>query len=220
MLDKIVNIEANKPYGDRNRTVSTYEKFIAQAQVKEHFPKDSLAFSPAAVYLSKLNWFAKEIRFTNDNKIFLVLVISDFEFRTVVDLNNFYKNLRQVFFITKYFPDNYRNSIISAQISVKKNKINLNEKIENYRLTGLKNLFNKVNSFSNGTKLTIEESYTLNGLLDGIKEEILAEFEKILNAIYTFIQKFDKFKFNENHIFGYDGLEPVIIERISKEYVQ
>jgi hypothetical protein len=220
MLDKIINVDTSTPYTDKKNPAFAYEKFIRQSQVAEFFPKDSIAFSPAAVYLSKLNWFAKEVRFTNDNRVFLVLVISDFEFRTILDLKNVYKDLRQVYFISKKFPDNYKDTIITAQISLKKEKINLNEIIENYRLTGIRNLFSRIGGFSNGTKLTIDESYTLNGLLDGIKEEIWNELEKIQNAVYTFIQKFDKFKFNENHVFEYDGYEPIILERISKEYAR
>lgn len=220
MLDKIINIDTNTLYSEKKNPTAAYEKFIRQPQMAEFFPKDSIAFSPAAVYLSKLNWFAKEVRFAKDNKVFLVLVISDFELKTIIDLKNFYKELRQVYYISRRIPDNYKDTIINAQISYKKEKVKFNEVIENYRLTGLRNLFFRIDSFSYGTKLSIEESYTLNELLDGIKDEIWNELEKIQNAVYTFIQKFDKFKFNENHIFEYDGYQPIILERISKEYAR
>ncbi len=220
MLEKVINIDVTQPYADKRKSAATYEKFIRQTQIAEFFPKDSIAFSPAAVYLSKLNWFAKEVRFTNDNKVFLILIISDFEFRTYIDFPNFYRNLRQVYYVTKITKDNYKDTVLSAQVSFKKEKIKLDEVIENFRLTGLRNLFARIGTLNTGTILTIEESYTLNGLLDGIRDEIWSELEKIQNAVYTFIQKFDKFKFNENHIFEYDGYEPIILERISKEYAR
>jgi hypothetical protein len=218
MLEKITNIDTKTVISDKRRAAATYEKFIKKSQMADFFPKDSIAFSPAAIFLSQLNWFAKEVRFSSDNVVFLTFVISDLEFKTSIDFKNFYKDLRQTYLISQKKSDNYKDTLITAQISYKKEKIKFNEVIENYRLTGLKNLFSRIDKFSYGTKLSVNESYTLNELMDGIKEEILYELEKIQNAIYTFIQKFDKFKFNENYIFEYDGYQPVILERISKEY--
>ena len=40
MLDKVLNIEANKPYADRKSAARTYEKFIRKHQAQNFFPKD------------------------------------------------------------------------------------------------------------------------------------------------------------------------------------
>ena len=219
MLDKVVNINANKPYADRRTAARTYEKFIGEPHVRELFPKDSIVFSPAAVFLSKLNWFVKEVKFTKDNKVNLVFYISEFEFQTTIDFVGFYNNLRQEFKIIKRNPGDYRDSLLTATLSLKKQELTFDESIDTYRLTGVKNLFSRINNVNLGTDLQRTDSYALNGLLDGIKEELVYEMEQIQRAVYTFIQKFDKFKFHENYIFEDDGSDKLIIERISKEYV-
>ncbi|MFH0734182.1 MAG: hypothetical protein V1773_07745 [bacterium] len=219
MLDKVLNINANKPYADKKTAVRTYEKFVRDPHTREFFPKDSIVFSPAAVYLSKLNWFVKEVKFTTDNKVHLVFYISEFEFQTNIDFLNFYSNIRQEFKINKKNIGDYKDSLLSVNLSIKKQEVVINDSIENYRLTGVKNLFSRINNMNLGTKLKRTDSYALNGLIDGIKEELTYEIEQIQSAVYTFIQKFDKFKFNENYIFEDDGSDILIIERISKEYV-
>ncbi len=219
MLDKVLNIEANKPYADRKSAARTYEKFIRQHQAQNFFPKDSIVFSPAAIYLSKLNWFVKEVQFTSDGKILFSFSISDYELQTTIDMVNFYKEERQKYFIVNKISDEYRNYFLSATISVNKSKINLEQVIDNYRLTGIRNLFSKINSMNFGTRLLRTDSYVLNGLLDGISDEISYEMEQIQNAVYTFIQKFDKFKINENYFKNINS-EFILLERISKEYAE
>ncbi len=219
MLDKVININANKPYADRKTAARTYEKFIRDPHVRDFFPKDSIVFSSAAVFLSKLNWFVKEVKFTKDNKVHLVFFISEFEFQTTIDFVSFYNNLRQEFKVIKKNSGDYRDSLLTAKLSLKKHELNFDESIDNYRLTGVKNLFSRINNVNMGTDLQRTDSYVLNSLLDGIKEELIYEMEQIQNAVYTFIQKFDKFKFHENYVFEDDGSDKLIIERISKEYV-
>lgn len=69
MLEKIVNINSNNPYGGGKKRSGNFEKFLNKPHLEKELGRDSISFSPGVIYLSRINWQLKEINYHGDEKV-------------------------------------------------------------------------------------------------------------------------------------------------------
>lgn len=214
MLDKIINIKPNFGYKEGKGRHPGFQKYFQTANYNKSAFHDSISFSPAAIFLSKVNWNLKEIDILTKEKINLIFSISEFEFKTEIDFLTLYSEPRHFYTISKDYsaPGNTMRLILN--LSAQKNIITLNENIDRVFLNGLDKLFGRMLALEICGEIDKYDSSALRNLMDGIDDEIALEFEYINTALFTLVNKLGN-KIIENYSFQNERVEPIIIEKIT-----
>ncbi len=213
MLEKIVNINHSQPYKGGKKNSGNFEKFISNTYSEKSLGRDSIVFSPAAVYLSRINWLLKDVSYPSEEKIFIEFMIDDFDIKTEIDLVTFATASYQEYTIIKKNKSLVKNLSSLVKLKVLKNKIEKSDEFYSNGLRGLKTLFDRVESLKLSSSFDKDDSYSINYLLDGILSDLIREFESINNSLLTFINKLGKYDFVKELKFN-NELEPVIIEKV------
>ncbi|MBI9073199.1 MAG: hypothetical protein JEY94_16470 [Melioribacteraceae bacterium] len=213
MLNGIVNIKTDRDFVDQKK-VSGSKKFLNRAYNNDSLVKDSVVFSPGAIYLSKLNWNLKEINFVSEDKFHFDFFIGDIEFVTEVDLLNFYAESRQKYKLARQIEENESSLKIFIELSANK-IIKLDDlKTKPIELDSLNFLFNRIYDMRINSSINKFDEFVNQNIASDISSEIFDELDFINNAIYNFLTKMGKFTFIKNYKFANINASPITIERI------
>jgi hypothetical protein len=215
MLERIINIKPEFKYRDGRGSGFGFQKFFQTANQNRTVFHDSISLSPAAVFLSKINWQLKEMTISSKEKLNIIISVSDFEFGTELDFLSFYSTQRQYFDVAKIFISAAKSFRLLLNISAKKNRLKINDNLERIPLSGLTKLLDRIFSLEINGVIDKYDSLALRDLMDGIDEDIINDFNYINNALYTLVSKIGNFNLPENYLFNDDRTEPIIIEKIT-----
>lgn len=211
MLDRVENI--NSDPSNRNNRRTSYERFIKKPIIQEIFGNDSMVFSPAAIFLAKLNWHLREISYPSADKIFVDFFIDNLHFQTEIDLLVFYNKNRQTINIAKYSTGKSQNKHYSVFLDFYKNNVILSDDYEKKEFKALNLFFQRIEEMDVNKRL-VNESYIYKLILGNNIYQIHDEIRYIFNSLFTFIWKLGKFGTIKNYKFQDDYLEVIQIEEI------
>ncbi len=215
MLEKILNINPNGSYKRKKKTNSKTEFPLHYNVQAKHSIKDTITFSPAALFLAHINWELKEIQYPTSEHVLLKFVIEGIEFYVEINLNELYANVMQQFSILNVHRSKVKEKAILVKVSVAKDKITTVENPMKFEIPFINQLYDRILELELHSALTNEDEVMLKNLTDGIKEQLLDEFRNILYGVYTFLDKLGKFNLVKNYLFAHEVNDPLIIERIT-----
>lgn len=211
MLEKIVNINSNNPYGGGKKKSGNFEKFFNKPHSEKELGRDSISFSPGVIYLSRINWQLKEINYHGDEKVVVEFIIDGFDIFAEVDFVNFYTNSRQKFKVSRKQIDTWENKKSLIVFDVHKGQIMLEDDRRLVELGALKKIYERIAaSVSTGV-----HDINYNNFIESLKDELTLEFQIITNHLYTFISKLGKYNIVNEFVFNNEHEEPVRIERVT-----
>lgn len=211
MLDRIINIKTELNYKSSGQSGSPgRQKGFFTGKVSAN---DSISFSPAVHYLSRINWRLKDISYNGKDKIKLIFYVAEFEFNAEIDLLRFYSENRQFFDIVKDLSGSAANQKVILTVSVTKQDYQLRDDIQVMELNGLRTLFKRITFLEIKNEINKHDSIALKNLMDEISFNIIKEFEYINTAFFTLVEKLVPGNNLQGHKFE-DLNEPVIIEKI------
>lgn len=210
MLERILNIKTELDLTRKQK--SSYEKFLTKPSTVKEFGRDSIVFSPAAIYMARLNWHLLEVSQIKDGCMRFSFVIEGKEFSTELCFKTFYSDIRQSYRVSKDFDDNKKTII---EVSVFKDLVKLEDEGKSFSLKNLNILFGRIVDLELSGSIERPNSCFLEELMDGIEIPVAGEFANIQASLYSFIHKLGKFNFIKNYSFRTDFLDPVIIDKIT-----
>ena len=218
MLEKIENISKNNSYRGRRHSGKNFESYFSKPSPSVQLGKDSMKFSPAATYLSSLKWTVREIEYPSDNSIVFDFFIDEFEFKTKIDLNEFFNQPYQSFNVLKTELQNNRKNKIIARLNIKKLLVKYLINNPEPNINVFREIFSRIKELKIDHSFGTKDSSMINILKDNYEESIFFEFSKILNSIYTFIYKHEKFNVPNKFEFKNNDNELIKIEEITTYY--
>ena len=210
MLEKIININSNQPYKGKKKS-GNFEKFLNKPQIEKVFGKDSISFSPGALYLSKINWQLKEIDYPAEEKVVVQFIIDEFEFTSEVDFVNFYTNNYQKYKVNKKKVDQWEKTKALVEFKVYKGQLMLEDNYSAFQPNAIRSIFKKISN----SPMEIEDSHKYSDLLYGIEDDLVLEFQLITNHLYTFINKMGKYNIVNDYVFNLADEKPITLEKIT-----
>ncbi len=216
MLNKIANIEASKGYNSSGRrNVSSYEKYLHSFGESENLSKDSVQFSPAAVFLAAVNWKLAEINRSSENELNLNFYIEDVHFLINIDFTDFYRTTHQKILMEKKVKTRNGNTIQQVELFVQKPPVRLFEKYPSVPIEGIQALFSKISKLKLKGQLQKYETFTFSILKDGIEESLYDDFVNIFFILYSFIAKLGGYGISKSVRFPSTDAERIIFEKIT-----
>ncbi len=215
MLEKILNINPNGSYKGKKKPGSRGEFSLHNNVPEKHSIKDTISFSPAALFLAHINWELKEIQYPNSEHVLLKFIIEGIEFFVEINLNELYSNIMQQFSILNTHRSKVKEKAVLIKLSVAKDKITVFENPMRFEIPFINQLYDRILDLDLQSALTEEDGLMMKNLTYGIKYQLLEEFQKILHGIYTFLDKLGKFNLVKNYLFTKEVNDSLIIERIT-----
>ncbi len=216
MLGKITHINPDGKY-TKAKSYGNYENFLKKSFDSNFFPRDSIVFSSAAVFLSKIGWNLKEVKNHSRDKLHLILQINDIEFSADIDLVAFSVSPRQLLSMVKRKFESNKTIKTLVKVSVRK-LFYLEEEMIIRDLKGVNRLFDRIDQLKLEGNYDKYDSYAFNSLIDGYQEELEEDFIFILSGLYTFVEKLKKFENIKSFNQIDDKKSPIIIENIVTAY--
>ncbi len=217
MLEKIENISRNKSYKRKRHSAGFDQIFNKQVEPAKNV-KDSISFSPAAVYLASLKWTIREIEYSSPDNVNLIFFIGEFEFRTKVNVTDYFNEPRQLFYVSRAEIGSNTKNKVTIKINVKKllvKSLTTNSYVD---VGVLREVFDRAKELKIIHNFDTNDSSMINEIQDGYEERLYNEFSKIINNIYTFINKHDRFHVPNQFTFNDNNHELISIEEISTYY--
>lgn len=211
MLDRVENINNNPGFNKKRN--NSYEKFIKKPYIQDLFGNDTMVFSPAAIYLSKLNWHLKEIQYQSDEKVFISFYIEDFQFQIEIDFLVFYNKTSQSISISRYMNALEGKNLISIFLDFKKEDFKINEDYQMLEFKALKDFFYRANDLFNAEKFS-QDKLLYKIILGNFNKEFYQEITYVFNSLLTFIDKIGKFNINKLYKYPDSREELINIEQI------
>lgn len=220
MLDRIQNINYSKPYGGEGGSSrsSDFEKYLTKPFVSSAIGKDSIIFSPAALYLARLNWHLHEIEYKSSDKILIDIFISDYEFISEFDFSDFYTEPFQLFNIIRKTSFGHKSYETKAKILYKKDQLSVDKELGSNSLYAIEEMFSRIGQLKLSDNSKKLDAFFLSELVSDIERNLANEFKHVLNQMHTFLTKLDKFYLKDEFKFKDSVSELVIIEDISTIY--
>ena len=211
MLEKIANINANNPYNGGKSKSGSFEKFLNKPHVERELGKDSISFSPGALYLSRINWQLKDVSYQGDEKILVEFIIDGFDINAEVDFVDFYNNSRQKFKVShKHAEEGYSPKALIV-FDVHKGQVMLEDDRRLVELTALKRIFEKISDSIS----EYDVNFDYNNFIEGLQDDLTVEFQIITNHLYTFINKLGKYNIVNEFVFSRENEDPIRIQKVT-----
>ena len=211
MLEKIANINANNPYSGGKKKSGNFEKFMNKSHVEREMGKDSISFSPGALYLSRINWQLKEVSYQGEEKVLVEFVIDDFDIFAEVDFVDFYTNSRQRFKVSRKHHEEWESKKAIIVFDVHKGQVMLEDDRRLLELSALKRIFEKISDSISEYDI----NFDYNNFIEGLKDELTFEFQVITNHLYTFINKLGKYNIVNEFVFNRENEDPIRIQKVT-----
>lgn len=217
MLDKIENINQNAPYSGGNKPQQNSDKgFFYKEFTQKMSAQDKIRFSPAAYYLTKINWQIKDLTYKTSDKVAITFIANNLEFETEVDFLLFYNEKRQKITISRILEEEGGKKY-SVYMSIKKKMIAINEDAEVNQLAYISGMFDKALRLEILEYEYKPESVFIEELLSGLKTNLEKEFDYVVSTLFTLLYKLKNYKIIDNYKFEEDKEDPFIIEKITMQ---
>lgn len=213
MLDKIENISQNAPYSGGNNPKQNSDKNFYREFEQRMSAQDKIKLSPAAYYLTRINWQIKDLNYKTSDKVSITFIANNLEFETEVDFLLFYNEKRQKFIISRLLEEDGGKKY-SFFISVKKKAVVINEDAEVSQLNAISGMFDKALLLEIMEYEYKPESVFIEELLTGLKQNLEKEFDYVVSTLFTLLYKLKNYKIIDNYKFEEDKEEAFIIEKI------
>jgi len=211
MLGGIENIKAGFDF--KGGVHSGYERFRYLPVSNNPGGNDSVKFSPAAHYMSKVHWQVKQIRSMGKERVYLEFLLEDFEFHTEIDYIKLYNEPYHSLEIIKQAGIN-ENKKYLLKMQMRKRKAYPLKEDEAVKLKSLSTLFERIFEMKIEGAFDRSDSSALAHLTDGLAEKLENEFYFIFGLILTFVEKMGIIKVDGNLNFVQPDSDPLIIEKI------
>lgn len=188
MLEQIINIT---PGSDFKKTRNT--KGFVRIKNKGSFNRlvfnDTFVFSPAAQYLSKLNWQLKEIHVFPNEKVFLSFVTSNFEFHITLDLSkvSYLDYINYTVICEREYGSKLRKLLLNLSVGIE--EILYSEKIMPIEFGSLETLIGRMLPFTVDNELVKMQEAELFRFVEGLEEGLKEEFGYLNVLLFTLIYK-------------------------------
>ncbi len=206
MLDKIVHISSDMQFKYCKKQ-SQYKNLKAKKHISEIFSHDSIFFSPAAIYLSSLQWTFNEITFPTENKINLDFLISNFHFSTGIDVQHLTTLPELNLKVSAKIVELNKEGDFAFYFKLQKKYFKFEENNKKVELNNLYTIFRRaleIDDFSEEISELKKRS-----LLENIENDLYEELNIIFDKIFVLIAKLKKFNLSENY-FVHEINEPKI----------
>ena len=140
--------------------------------------------------------------------------IENIEFETNIDFSDLYNSNERKYIISKEHEIVEEKKRAEAIVLLKKDKIFLSENYGNENLEGITSFLKKIFNADFDFALTSSEKYLIDDLIYGIDEKMIEEFNNIESALFTFLNKLEKFPPVKSHKYEVEIYDPMQIERI------
>ena len=213
MFDEIKKITTNIEY-DNSRSPSYRVYHLKKAYIKKIGEQDSIDFSPTIVFLNKINWRIKKLKYESKEKINILFEADKFEIQTSLDLLKLDETSTLDYNITKPIHSVSKDYNMLANFSIILKKINYYEEFILKDLVFLNLLFEKFINLNVKDELNKRDSVVLNSLFEEFEPELSEEFDFINNSLFIFLKKLTGYKKNsggEKHELLFD---PILINKI------
>ncbi|HRI46053.1 MAG: hypothetical protein KF721_04190 [Ignavibacteriaceae bacterium] len=188
MLNKISHITPSTEGFSRPGGNTSVQKSSLSAYSSSSNVSDSIVYSAALVFLSKLKWQLKKMSKTKTGAIYIDLVFDNYEFTTSVDISTKGKN--------SFFDYQIRNLILGTEskqklelgISVRANDIKNEISDSSSKLIYIPLMYERFFLLNINSEISDKDT-NLTKLIDGIFEDLYKELNEITNKIAVFVEK-------------------------------
>ncbi|QQS35520.1 MAG: hypothetical protein IPM56_14900 [Ignavibacteriales bacterium] len=187
MLAKILNITPGSGFKNSSKAPGLM-KYIKGSRSSFISMNDSVNFSPAIQFLSRIEWQLKELSQTVNEKLLLTFAVHNIEFRVVIDISV----ISRLSFVTYEISRNRTGSSkektqivitsILEEFSYDENSILLN-------LSALNILFDRYDMMNLTEELNGIDVATMSYLADDLANRLQSEFQYINKLLFIFIEK-------------------------------
>ncbi len=218
MLNKIGNIENSSKFTHTHRkNLSIYEKYSKSNAFAEDLGQDSITFSPAATFISQVNWQIGEVDYSSSNNVLLDFFIENVHFKMNIDIVDFYRNSYQKVFLSSERTSLTKRRLFNVILLVKKPDIRLFERYSSFPIKGIQSLFNKLEKLNFTSDLLRFEEVVYSTILDGVEENVLVDFTNIFYVIYSFLHKLKKYDIQNHFEFPVGRNNLIKIEKVTAD---
>lgn len=149
--------------------------------------KDSLNLSSYTVFLNKLGWKLKSVKFEKPRTLFLVFQIGDIQIDFECDLDDLISMGLQHLIIAKDFPD--KKFRLKLFFTLRKKNIKNFTSLELRKFNSILSIFDKLNNIDFQDELNVFSNTKLSGLFsDEVSDKLIYDFEYIVFVIFRLIQ--------------------------------
>ncbi len=188
MLEQIENISPGSDY-KKTRNGKNFVRVKNKSSFNKSVFNDTFVYSPAAKFLSKLDWQMKEMHVFPNEKVFISFTTANFEFHITLDLSkvNYLEKINYTIIAVREHQEKKRKLLINLSIRI--DKIAYTEEIKPAEFNLLETLLLRILTLDENNTLENLSEYKLNSLLDELEEGLNAEFDYINTLIFTLIHK-------------------------------
>lgn len=188
MLNKISNITPSTEGFSRPGGNSSVQRSSLSAYSSSSNVSDSIVYSAALVFLSKLKWQLKKMSKTKNGAIYIDLVFDNYEFITSVDISTKGKNSFLDFQIKNLVPGNNNGQKLELEISIQVNDIKDDISESSPKLIYIPMLYDRFFLLNINSEISNKDTNLIK-LIDGIFEGLYKELNEITNRIVVFVEK-------------------------------
>jgi hypothetical protein len=189
MLNKISNISSSTEGFTKSGNLSASQRSALTAYSGSHQVTDSIIYSSALTFLSKLRWRLKKMLHNKNGIVEISFDFDNFEFLTSVDVKN-----KQVINFIDYSVINLQNKTnddqkLSLSLATKPYDIKNGIVINTFKLIQIPILFERLYMLKIDKVFSNTDTDLLDRLLDGIYSDLVIEFNEITNRFIVFVEK-------------------------------
>jgi hypothetical protein len=189
MLNKISNISSSTDGYTKSGSLSALQRSALSAYSASQNVSDSLVYSSALIFLSKLKWQLKRMVQNKNGIIEINFNFENYEFYTSFDVKN-----RQPLNFIDYTVSNLQienndDQKLSLSLATRLSDIKNDVLINSLKLIQIPILFDRLYMLKIDKIFSITDTDLLNRLLDGIYFDLVKEFNEITNRAAVFIEK-------------------------------
>ncbi len=187
MLAKILNITPNSGFKNSSKSPELM-KYIRGNSSALFSVNDSVNFSPAIQFLTRIEWQLKELSKTVNEKLLLTFCISDLEFRVIIDLATVSRISFITYEIQRTKTGNTNEKVLLVLTSIL-SELTYEENEVLIRLNTLNKLFDRFEQLKLTDELSGVDISTLGYISDDLTPYLQTEFDYINKLLLVFIEK-------------------------------